>query len=419
MIFDKLEKRNDKNKETYTFEDLFKRGLENEDDTLKCNTYFSCLKVISESVAKCPINIKQETAKGEKTAKEHYLYETLRLIPNPYMNMIDVIKVTVLLMKHFGVGGIYIDRDASGRVKNLYPCRVSQILIDNVGLLKTSKDNAVLVDFDICGTQGTCFYKDIIVLKDFTLNGINTKATRNILKDTMSTNIKSQNYLNTLFDNGLTNKICVQLTNDIKDTKELNKIQQKFNRIYSSNGRTFVVPAGFNVSSLNLSLADAQFAEIRKMSTKEIAASMGVPLSKLGDLSESNNNSLEQTNIAFLSDTLQIIIEQLESEFDTKLLTLSDRKQGYKCRFNINVLLRTSADIQSQVLSRYVDKGIYTINDARRILGFEDVEAGDSPLVASGYYLLKDLEMITKGKIIKDLDKNLKGGEEDESTEGD
>ena len=40
----------------------------------------------------------------------------------------------------------------------------------------------------------------------------------------------------------------VQLTSDIKEEKELKKVQNKFNKIFSNNGRVFTVPAGYNVS---------------------------------------------------------------------------------------------------------------------------------------------------------------------------
>lgn len=392
MIFDRLEQRsNDINdwKEIYSFEKGYEDGPF--EGNLKESTYFSCLKIISESVAKCTLQIKKETEKGEEIAKNHYLYDMLRLRPNKYMSAIDCLKTFVVLAKHEGIAGLYINRYRNGRIEGLYPVKINQITIDNAGLIKGVKNNKILYDYvSVDNEDGSCFDKDIIILRDFTLDGINAKATRSILKENLDTSLKSQNYLNTLFSNGLTNKVVVQLTSDIKEEGELKKIQGKFNRIYSSNGKVFTVPAGFNVSALNLSLADAQYEQLRRLSKEEIATMMGVPLTKLGFVKE-NAKSEEQDNLKFLQDTLLAIFIAIEQEMDYKLLTEGERKQGYKARFNVNVMLRTDSKTQSEVINSYVRNGVYDLDLAREILGVKKL--GGDPIITlpSGQVLLKDL----------------------------
>ncbi|MDU3147707.1 MAG: phage portal protein [Clostridium sp.] len=344
--------------------------------------------------AKCHLEIKQDTDKGEIVAKKHPLYELLRLRPNDYMSSIDMLKAFVTLYKHHGVAGIFIDRDKKGKIKALYPASIEEITIDDIGLIDSSKDNKVWVDFNVCGISGGCLYKDIIILKDNTLDGMNTRATRELLRNTLDTNIKAENYLGSLFDNGLTNKLAISMASDIQDEKELEKLQAKFNRIYSSNGRIFTIPAGFRVEPINLSLADAQFEQIKKMSVREIANALGVPMSKLGDLSDTNNNSLEESNISFFRDTLHIIFAAIEQEMDFKLLTETERAKGYKIRFNTNVMLRCTPQEQADMICKYMDKGVYTINDARELLGLTKIDNpnADEPMITSGYMSLSLLD---------------------------
>lgn len=97
------------------------------------------------------------------------------------------------------------------------------------GVLRSTKKHKVLVDFKVPGTgmNESAFYEDLLIFKGFTMDGINTEAVRTIVKSTIDVQIKAQNYLNTLFDNGLTNKMVIQLTSDIRDEKELKKIQEK------------------------------------------------------------------------------------------------------------------------------------------------------------------------------------------------
>jgi len=392
LIFDRLEQRsiniNDW-KDIYSFENGYDSGPFK--GSLKESTYFSCLKIISESVAKCSLQIKKETDKGEETVKNHYLYDMLKLRPNRYMSAIDCIKTFIVLAKHEGIAGLYINRDRRGKVEGLYPVQINQVTIDNGGLIRSKMNNKILYDFiSVNQEKGSCFDRDIIILRDFTLDGINSKATRNILKENIDTSLKSQKYLNTLFSNGLTNKVVVQLTSDIKEEKEIKKIQDKFNRIYSSNGKVFTVPAGFNVSALNLSLADAQYEQLRRLTKEEIGTMMGVPLTKLGFVKE-NAKSEEQDNLKFLQDTLLAIFIAIEQEMDYKLLTSEERKQGHKIRFNVNVMLRTDQKTQSEVINSYVKNGVYSLNKAKEILGIEQLDE-DVTLFPSGQVTLDALQ---------------------------
>lgn len=391
MLWDKIEKRtNLKELDKYKWTNLLNSGYEVTDSNLKESTYFSCIRIISESIAKCPIQVKKETEKGEQIAKQHELYNMLRLRPNPYMTAINCIKAFTMIAKHEGISGLYINR-IGNKVDGLYPVKITNIIVDDKGLIKSNKNNKILYDFEgVNGETGSCFDKNIIILRDFSIDGINTNSTRKIAKQSLDTSVKAQKYLNTLFTNGLTNKIVVQLASDIKEEKEIKKIQEKFSRIYSSNGKVFTVPAGYNISALNLSLADAQYEQLRRLSKEEIASMLGVPLTKLGFVKE-NAKSEEQDNLKFLQDTLLVIFENIEQEMDYKLLTKEERELGYKIRFNINVLLRTDAQSQANIINSYVKNGVYSLNVAKEILGIEKLDK-DVTTFPSGQVTLESLQ---------------------------
>lgn len=384
--------------------------IKGEEDDIVSNdsTYSKCINLFAENIAKLPIVTKLKTEKGYIDASEFYLYELLRLRPNTSMNAFECIKALVVMMKHYGSSGLYIDREKGG-VKGIYPVRINQFIVDNMGLINSTKENKVLVDFTCGDVSGSCLEKDIIILRDNSIDGINFKKTKSYIRDSIDTNIKAQKYQSQLFANGLTNKIVVQLTSDIKDDKELRKVQNKFDKMYSNNGRVFTVPAGYNVSAMNLSLADSQFAELKILGKKDITSAIGVPYSLI-----EKGSLTEEETIAFLSNYIIPIITALEQEMDWKLLTPTDRKTGYKIRFNVNAMLRTSPEKQSMILDRYVKDGIYTINDCKRILEVPLVEGGDIVTLPSGQITLENL---IKGNATWQKESTAKGGEKDE--EGD
>lgn len=400
MIFNKLEKRmkySEFNK--YNWNTMSSTTVCNE-DLLKESTYFKCIKFNAESVAKLPLILKKDT----QEAKEHSLYNKLRLRPNDYMSMVDCIKSFIALGEHEGISALYIDRNTM----NLYPAKIKDITIDNAGLLKTDKINPIIYKLQIVDEEFYAFNSDCIVYKSgISWDGIKVNSAKDYLKNSLNTTIKSQKYLSDLFENGMCSKVLVSLTSDIKETNDIKKFQDKFNKLFTTDGKIFVAPAGVGISPLNMSLSDSQFTELRKLSRSEIANAFGLTLSQIG---QDNLNNVEQENLRYLNDTLLFKLQQLEQEFDYKYLTESERKQGYKIRFNVNALLRTNAITQSNILCNYVKNGIYTINDCRNILGFDEIEGGSIPLFASGS---ATLDSIINGDVSY-INKTLKGGENNE-----
>ncbi|NFL55714.1 phage portal protein [Clostridium botulinum] len=379
-----IEKRSTDDLSKYTWKELWKRGY---DVTYtKEQNYYTCLNILSNSIAKLPISIKKDTDKGEIEAKEHYMWDILKLRMNPNMNSFECIKSLILLYKHYGCSGLYINRDVRGKIEGLYPVKITKITVDDMGLIKSNKNNKVLVDFTCIGKDESCFDKDIIILKDNSFDGINTESTKKYIKTTIDTNVQAQNYQKDLFSNGLTSKAVIQLLSDIKDEKELRKTQEKFSRMYSNNGRIFTVPAGYQVTPLNLDLVSSQFAELKTMGKKDIANSIGVPFNLL-----ENGYLKEEENISYLTNTLLPIIIQLEQEMNWKLLTDTDRKKGYRIKININSMLRTNAETQKNIICDYVKNGIYSLEYSRKLLGVYSDFDNETVTLPSGQVLLKDL----------------------------
>jgi len=405
MFLDFLEKREEDTNETPLTDEekLFLRvfGVDTEQSgaAMKEATYFTCIKQLSEAVAKTPLYLVQETEEGIRRATEDPLNELLSLRPNPYMTAIDAWKAIEATRQHEGVGAFVKQYGKCGEIVALYPCSIEGMTVDDVGLLKSKLRNKVLVQYRVTGSRESDYglYEDLLIFKGFTMDGIHTQPIREIVKSTIDSQIKAQNYLNTLFDSGLTNKIVVQLTSDIKDSKELGKIQDKFSKLFSKSKRIFTVPAGFTVQPVNLSLADAQYEQIRRMTISQIAALFGIKMHQLNDLKDTNNNSLEQQQLSFLIDTLLILYESIEQEVTWSALTKEKREKGFKARFNTNVILRTSAETQQKILCGYVSNGIYTSNEARLELQRQKLPDGDDLIVNAGVLKLKDIGKKTEG----------------------
>ena len=91
-------------------------------------------------------------------------------------------------------------------------------------------------------------------------------------------------------------------------------------------------------------------------------------------------------NISFYIDTELYILKQYEEEINYKLLMPHEIKEGKYFKFNENVILRTDAKSQADILTSYVQNGIYTPNEARAFMNKPGKEGGDE-LVCNGSYI--------------------------------
>jgi HK97 family phage portal protein len=390
VIFDKLSKREAGNRE-FDWSSWIKGDDYVSENSLKEQNYLNALNFLSNTIGSLPISIKQTTENGEIEASNHYLWDLLRLRPNSNMNAFECKKALIMMYKHYGLAGLFIERDYNGNTTALYPVRIDQFTVDDAGLIESKMNNKVLVDFTCLSGeqgsyQGSCFDKDIIILRDNSLDGIHGRASRRYLKQTIDTNLKAQSYQNDLFSNGLTSKAVVQMTSSLKEGESLKKVQTKFDKLYGQKGRILTIPVGFNVQPLNLSLVDSQFSELKVSGKRDIAAMIGIPFNALetGVLTDADR-------VSYLTNTVIPLLTALEQEFDWKVLGL-DRRKGYKVRFNVNSLLRTSPETQKNIICDYAKNGVYSIEYARDVLGIDYDFENETVTLPSGQVLLSDLK---------------------------
>lgn len=150
-------------------------------------------------------------------------------------------------------------------------------------------------------------------------------------------------------------------------------------------GKVIPIPAGFTINSLNMSMVDADFYNLRKYTALQIGAGFGIKPSHLNNYENSKYASSESEALAFLVDTLLYRLKMYEEEINSKVLTPKEQKEGYYYKFNEKVLLRTDSLTQSQILKNYVQGGIYSANEAREYLDKPNLEGGDQLLVNGSY----------------------------------
>ena len=84
-------------------------------------------------------------------------------------------------------------------------------------------------------------------------------------------------------------------------------------------------------------------------------------------------------------------LKAYEEEINYKILTEQQLKDGYWYRFNEKAILRTDAKTQSDILTGYIQNGIYTPNEARDLLQLPFAEGGNQLIVNGNFIPLTDV----------------------------
>lgn len=373
-------------------------------------TYFTCLKMLSETLGKLPVKYYQSTENGRAKAENTKIYELLSVRPNSIMTPTTFWTVIENNRNHKGNGFVWIRRKF---IKEKYGGRLETL---DLWPMPSENTSLLMDDKGVFGEKGKLYYQyndkktgeayvfkqdDVLHFKTWlSFDGISGEPVQKILHHTVEGGLESQTFMNNLYQQGLTASMALQYTGELEETR-LEKLQAKYEKYLTgakNAGRIVPVPVGMQLQPLNVNLTDAQFFELKKFTALQIAAAFGIKPNQINDYEKSSYANSESQQLSFLVDTMLYILKQYEEEINYKLLSEKERSEGYYFKFNEKVLLRADSKSQAEMLKNLVQGSIYTPNEAREYLDKAKQEYGDR-LYANGNIIPLDLagQQYTKG----------------------
>ncbi|WP_308346322.1 phage portal protein [Priestia aryabhattai] len=397
-----LFRRNKTEKRSMTFKDkellLQALGIETDgmsQDKIKEATYYTCLRILADTVSKLPLKIYLETNNGIQKATDHYLYSMLKLRPNKNMSSSDFWKCVDTQRNDHGHSVVYINTLPNGKVEGLYPLDMNfvQIIVDDEGIID---ENGKVYYVYNTGKRELIFQSDeVLHFKGMTRDGIHGLSVREYLKTTLENLQYGSDYVNRYFKGGLTAKGLLQYTSDIEDNgvENMKKRFQNMANGMKNVGSILPVPVGFTFTTINSTMADAQFIELNQFSVKQIAAAFGIKMHQLNDLTDATYSNISEQMEEFYRDTLQSILTMYEQELAYKLFNKAELKKNYFFRFNVDSILRTDIKSRFEAYKVAIDGGFMKPQEARDKEDWSYVEEADQLIVNGTYVPLKKVGM--------------------------
>ena len=168
-------------------------------------------------------------------------------------------------------------------------------------------------------------------------------------------------------------------TDNMLTRDQLNQLREAFD-LQAKNlkqGGLPILAGGLKFQPMSITSQDAELIEAQRMSIEDIARVFGVPLPVIGDLSKSTLNNAETLINHWLSLGLGSLLENLEKSFD-KAFRFGSREY---IELNTTALLRSNLKQRIDALTRAIQGGLMSVNEARQSEGLPRVDHGDEPMV--------------------------------------
>jgi HK97 family phage portal protein len=144
-----------------------------------------------------------------------------------------------------------------------------------------------------------------------------------------------------------------------------------------AQGHVPILSGNLRFEAMGITSQDAQLMEAQRFSVEQIAMCYGVPLPVIGDLSQATLSNAETLVSLWLSISLGSLLENVEQSL-SKTFELSANEN---INFDVAGLLRTDFLTRIDGLTKAVQGGLYTPNEARSKEGLHPVEDGDRCIV--------------------------------------
>jgi len=345
--------------------------------------------VITDSVAQLPFEPYLIDSSGYKSKfTAHPSYRLLNKEPNRNMSRFTFMKTLITSVILKGNGYAFIERDKQGNATALHfiPADLVTIMPSDITNLTGN------FRYSITGFKALVEPINMIHLLNFSYDGIIGESTLAHAKLTLGLATDSEAHAAGFFKGGANLAGIIKIEG--QSTAEQRKdIKTSWQTAFSPNTGT---PNGIAVMQGNMDFqpvmvnpSDAQLLETREFNVIDICRFFGVSPVKAFDLSKSSYSTVEATQLAFLTDTLQPLLEKIEQEFERKLYKPSE-KLNIDIKFDTSVLLKVDKTSQAEYFKSLVLIGAMTINEVRKELNLPALENGDNSFVQVNTMTLKN-----------------------------
>ncbi|HXG70284.1 MAG TPA: phage portal protein [Gemmatimonadaceae bacterium] len=340
---------------------------------------YSCVQVLSQDVARCPIKLRHQVAKDTyEDAVDHDLFEILGSLANPettsYSFKLQMMQ-DVLRYEH---AYAEIIRSPDGRVEALWRLDPTLMRID--------RTRARVKRWTYNGSTTWTFDPSKPPIFE-----LSHPSPIQQCREIIGTAAALQHYVAQFFANGARPGGVLQAQGMITSEQAAN-LKEKWLAFFGQGGArrgVAVLDGGLEFKPIASDNDESQMNETMAALNQMIAGVFRVPTWKIGDLTKTSYSNMEAGELAYVTSTLDPYFELWESSLRRDVL--STRQYGqFTITFDRSALVRNDVKALHDSLAQGIQSGIYSQNDARKMLGLNPIPDGNTYLINSALMPIGD-----------------------------
>lgn len=353
----------------------------NEDSAMQVSAFNRGLIYISTQVAKLPWNIKDK----DFNILEGDISNLLNLAPNPEMNAFTFRLFMIQNCIIHGNAYAEIERNGIGQPIAIWPLRS----LDVEPIRSTSGNLAYRVRVSDASTGNEAVIlppRDVFHLKNFhTKDGIIGQGVVAYGSETLGITLAADQMASGIFHNGGIPSGILKHPGRISDEAYKRLLDSwQANQGGKKSGGTSILEEGISYESINVAPDVLQFLESRQFGVLEIARFLGVPPTKLFDITAATYSNVENANLEVATDTLDSWAVNLEMEADVKLL--NNRYGGRFTELDLYAVFRGDMATRANYFKDMLQSGAMTPNQIRQREGLSGYPEGDKYFIATNNF---------------------------------
>lgn len=331
---------------------------------------WAAVNFIAGTIAGLPLQVYRKTKAGRDRVSGG-VAPILHDAVNDQMTSFNWRKYTFERVLTTGRAFTFIERNAQGRVMNLWPLEPEKVTVER-------RNGVVSYKYDGRNIYEANEIIDLAFMMDS--DGLHHRGPIMANKESIGRAIAATKYGSKYLSNGGVPPFAV--TGNFQSGAAMKRagddLEAAVKRAAEEKRLALTLPSGLEIKPIGGDPEKNQLVETQRFAVEEIARIYSIPPTFLQDLTHGTFSNTEQQDLHFVKHTLKRWIEQAEQEMNLKLFGRGSKQY---VEFNVDGLLRGDFKARMEGHATAIQNGIETPNEAREIENKPALEGGDSLMI--------------------------------------
>lgn len=340
---------------------------------LRSSAVYSCVRVLSETVAMLPGEVYRRRGRDRDLATDHRLYQIVHSLANPEMTAFQWRELAMHHLLLYGNHYSEIEMTNRGDVIGLWPLDPRQMEVRRTVM------GDLYYRYTLPNQQKRDFVpSQILHIAGPSPDGIVGYSPIALARHSIGLGIATEAYGGKFFSNGARPGVVLEHPGTLKqDAYE--RLKESWNAAHQgldNAQRVAILEQGLTMKTIGIPPDDAQFLETRQFQVVDISRFFRVPLHKINDLSRATFSNIEQQEQQFLNDSLGPWLVRIEQAMARDLVGPIERSTVF-------VEFKTAGLLRGDLAGRYGayatgrQWGWLSVNEIRQLENLNAIPEGD------------------------------------------